>query len=660
MNRTSTPLLLALSLALLAGCSAPPSPTGSASLSVSLPQALAFSVSRVSITASAVDLPPVTSELVFTDGVWGGLLGGLPAGDNRAFLAQAFDSAGTRLFEGSTSGVTISPEQTALVAITLQQLSTPSPFLNSTPVIDGLVAPATSVPAGGTLSFAVTAHDPDLGDTLSQAWSATAGSFSSTSSASTSWTAPDAIGIQTLTFTVTDSRGLSASLSRAVYVISNQPFIVSSSQSSGTASPGEALTFTVVAGDPRGSALSFSWSASTGLLGTAVDSASTSRILWRAPSCHSEGPPPSITVTVTNAFAQTAPQGFVVTGLPFCGTANWTATGSLAARRERHTATPLLDGTVLVAGGFNYDMYPPAAERYDPATGLWSATGVLIKPRIGHTATRLLDGRVLVVGGSDGNWGFFTLAEVYDPATGLWSETGHMSLSRQDHAATLLPDGKVLVSGGSGDWGFFASAEVYDPATGAWSLTGSMASTRDGHIATPLPDGTVLVSGGRDGMGELLTTAEVYDPATGTWSATGPMAVARLGHKATPLLDGRVLVTGGGNYNPIAAAEVYDPATGTWSAAGSMTFPRLVHTATTLLDGRVLVSGGGDSSGPLATAEVYDPVSNTWRGAGVMASRRGNHTATRLPDGTVLIAGGFDWTAGHHLTGAELYAPSSP
>ena len=340
--------------------------------------------------------------------------------------------------------------------------------------------------------------------------------------------------------------------------------------------------------------------------------------------------------------------------------------------RFDHTATSLLDGRVLVAGGAAFigdtpDSVRASAELYDPGSGTWTATASMAEARYGHTATRLPDGTVLVAGGGSGT---LTSAELYEPSNEAWTATGSMAEGRGGHTATLLPDGTVLVAGGYANSGnLLTSAELYDPTNETWTATGSMAEGRADATITVLRDGTVLVAGGYtvDSSGNFaaLASAELYDPISETWTATGSMAETHYVGTATLLPDGTVLVAGGdtvdsGNATVLASAELYDSGRGSWTAAGGMIEARDSHTATPLPDGRVLVAGGGDFSGQhlLASAELYDPSNGSWTATGSMAEGRIGHTATLLPDGTVLLAGGVGRPSSA-LASAELYDPGS-
>ena len=72
---------------------------------------------------------------------------------------------------------------------------------------------------------------------------------------------------------------------------------------------------------------------------------------------------------------------------------------------------------VLIAGGENVSSgaadYLASAEVYDPSTGTFTATGNMILPRESFTATLLLNGKVLVAGGVDAA-GVQASAELYE------------------------------------------------------------------------------------------------------------------------------------------------------------------------------------------------------------------------------------------------------
>lgn len=349
------------------------------------------------------------------------------------------------------------------------------------------------------------------------------------------------------------------------------------------------------------------------------------------------------------------------------GSGTWTPTGSMHITHEGHTATPLLDGTVIVAGGETNGGATTSTELYLPLFGSWRVSGNLHVARSGHDAVLLPSGKVLVAGGCiktclSGNT---ASAELYDPTTGAWSKTGSMTTARVYFGMVLLPNGKVIAIGGctgqnsNGCTGVTSSAEIYDPSTGAWTAANSMHAARGSFAATLLLNGQVLVSGGINAAGNPISSAEKYNPTTGLWALTSAMKVARDEHTATLLPNGNVLVAGGENLGGVtfAKTELYNPTTKTWSLTGNMNTGRLEHTATLLLNGTVLVSGGNkvttNSTTVLSSAEIYNPSTGLWTKTGSMGSPRVGHSSTLLATGLVLNAGGS--TINDELATAETY-----
>src|SRR5260221_12461058 len=102
----------------------------------------------------------------------------------------------------------------------------------------------------------------------------------------------------------------------------------------------------------------------------------------------------------------------------------------------------------------------------------FSRTGRMSISRLFATATQLLNGKVLVAGGIDGTGLTRGTAELYDSATGIFSQTGSMILAREGHTATLLTNGKVLVIGGGDNKGTPTNtAQIYKPSRGTFHST---------------------------------------------------------------------------------------------------------------------------------------------------------------------------------------------
>ena len=277
-----------------------------------------------------------------------------------------------------------------------------------------------------------------------------------------------------------------------------------------------------------------------------------------------------ITLTVKDALNQSSSATpFTVRIALARPAAAFMPTGSMTVARDAHTATLLLDGRVLIAGGGL-----ASAELYEATSQTFTATtGSMTIARIAHSATLLSNstlpnyGKVLMAGGGE------LIAELYDPTAGKFTATGSMGAQHLGQTATLLHNGQVLIAGGE-----TGSAELFNPSTGTFTATGSLTVSRSGHTATLLPDGRVLIAGGVQdfGPGTLpiplgpgLASAELYDPVSGTFTSTGSMSEGRTGHTATLLADGTVLITGTDN-----TAELFSPGTGAFSVVGELLAPR--------------------------------------------------------------------------------------
>jgi len=290
-----------------------------------------------------------------------------------------------------------------------------------------------------------------------------------------------------------------------------------------------------------------------------------------------------------------------------------TTAGYMNYARQNHTTTLLTNGLVLAAGGFTAGLGggPLATcELYSPATGIWTNTASMKTARSSHTAVPLTNGFVLVAGGISNS---VTLAssELYNPAAGTWTSTGNLNTPRSSASAFLLTNGTVLVVGGQGTNGTtLASAEIYNPGTGLWRFTSSpMLASQYQPISLLLPNGQVLVAGGSTNGGTSVTGfSELYDPVTDSWRQTGSMNTPRESAGAVLLNNGIALVAGGSSGSSLTNAELYDPAGGFWTVTGAMLegrngpFPMVQ-----LANAKALATGGLPANNDLSTGttELY-------------------------------------------------------
>jgi hypothetical protein len=194
--------------------------------------------------------------------------------------------------------------------------------------------------------------------------------------------------------------------------------------------------------------------------------------------------------------------------------------------RAQHTASLLLNGEVLIAGGWNGHAADAAddppwdplfVELFDPSSGSFKSASNMSTTRIRHTATRLAEGKVLLLGGIPALQNIHSQlpaprdAEIYDPPTQTFSAPDSLAISRQKYTVTLLHTGEVLLAGGKILDVTVSTAELLNPTMGVLTATGALRTARAGHTATLLKDGRVLIVGGTDANGVAVATAELYE-----------------------------------------------------------------------------------------------------------------------------------------------------
>jgi len=340
-------------------------------------------------------------------------------------------------------------------------------------------------------------------------------------------------------------------------------------------------------------------------------------------------------------------------------------TGNMNAARRNHMVIALNNGKILVTGGAaNADGTGglASAELYDPVAHTFTTISPMNSARVDHTVTLLLNGTVLVAGGYDQTGNVVQSAEIFNPATNTFTLlSAPMTSQRAEHAATLLAGGQVLLTGGNSNTTTLGTAEIYDPVAQTFTATSHpMNAVRQAQHADILPNGTVLVSGGLDNNNNPIASAEIYTPTIQTFTLTGSMTTARGNHSSALLYTGKVLVAGGlapaGAQNAITAtAEVYDPSTGLFTPTENMSIARGHYAGIVLNDGTIFISGGAPL--PAGTnADVYNPATGTFSTTGNFTAVQAGGREAVAPDGTVLLASGVNITP-VTVPNSELYYP---
>jgi len=216
---------------------------------------------------------------------------------------------------------------------------------------------------------------------------------------------------------------------------------------------------------------------------------------------------PNGKVLIAGGFNGTVAQAVASTELYDPATNTFAPAAEIAtmnAARYLATATLRPDGKVLVAGGYDVNGNALAStELFDPTTNSFapaSATATMNVARAEAMAVRLLNGSVLIAGGYNTADAELASTELYDPTTNSFapiSGTATMNSPHDYGTATLLPNGKVLIAGGYTNFDeITATTELYDTATNTFASepgTAFMNDARAEDVAVLLPNGNVFI-----------------------------------------------------------------------------------------------------------------------------------------------------------------------
>jgi len=192
---------------------------------------------------------------------------------------------------------------------------------------------------------------------------------------------------------------------------------------------------------------------------------------------------------------------------------------ALPEPRRGHAAVALADRRVLLVGGASDGTSLATTVLVSPASDTVAPGATLQVARAGASATLLLDGTVLVAGGQDASGQALHSAERYDLHAGVVALLpARMGQPRAGHVAVRLADnGGVLLTGGDDGSRPVDSAEVYEPSRAAFRAVAAPATPRARFPLEPVGPGALLATGGLDaGFAPLRSTERFHFPTLRT------------------------------------------------------------------------------------------------------------------------------------------------
>jgi hypothetical protein len=324
---------------------------------------------------------------------------------------------------------------------------------------------------------------------------------------------------------------------------------------------------------------------------------------------------------------------------------------SMNSKRVGHRMTLLLNGKVLITGGYsdsegNLD----SAELFDPITETFITLPKMIEKRNIHTEILLNDGRVLLVGGQCVNGESSSkIVEVFNPSTSSFSIVGNLNYSRCSHSTSVLDDGSVLIIGGINPLTRLPLKEIekFDITNSTITKVADLQFPRTAGVKSiKISNNKIAIIGGSDGN-EVLKSIEIFNGNNGLVETGNDLQFIRNRPDVVQLQDGRILITSGvmKDNSIVTTSELMNPNTLVVSKVDSnINFPSDVRQPILLNNNRILLTGGYNQSrgGTQNQSEFFDPIPGQFLIGPNMNRARHGQIAIKLQNGKVLITGGRD------------------
>jgi hypothetical protein len=342
---------------------------------------------------------------------------------------------------------------------------------NRNPEISSLTASLATVNSGGSATIRCTASDPDGDRLVFDSWTCTGGSISGTESTVT-WTAPATFGIYTVTVTVRDSNGGTATRSVSITVTNHNPEISNLVATPATVGTGGSATIGCTASDPDGDTVTYSWTYTGGSI-----SGTGSTVTWTSPATPGIY---TLTAIVSDGKGGTATRSISIT----------------ATNRNPQISSLTATPASVVTGGSSTVKCTASDPDGDTLTYSWIYAGGSISGT-GSTVTWTAPSTFGI---------YIVTAIVSDGKGGTATQSVSIAVTNNNpQISSLTATPATLVTGGNSTIRCTASDPDGDTLAYSWTYTGGLISGTGSTITWTAPSTagtytvTVIVSDGKGG-----------------------------------------------------------------------------------------------------------------------------------------------------------------